>query len=428
MTAPVRNSTQVLGRLLAEGNVEALAARLEPRFPSAEPLPDRIPGASEYTAAALQARREFLRARGVCLAALSGNVPVPAPEDLAGLVENHVGFIQLPLAVAGPLRINGSEAHGDFYVPLAMAEGALAASIQRGAALLCQAGGVAALCMTEAVSRAPCFSFSNLRETGRFLAWLLPQYDALQAIVDTTSRHCRLEDMRMSVVGKDLYVIFDYTTGDAAGQNMVTLATDAICRWLLERTPVKPQRWCVEGNMSGDKKASLQSFQYARGKKVVAEAVIPKRHCARFLHADTAAVHHYWETSVIGGVQSGSIGVQGHYANAITALFIATGQDAACVAEAAVGVTRMELLDNGDLYVAVSLPNLIVGTVGGGTRLPTARECLRLLDCEGDGKSRKLAEIIAATALAGELSIIGSLAANDFARAHATYARKKAAG
>jgi hydroxymethylglutaryl-CoA reductase (NADPH) len=133
---------------------------------------------------------------------------------------------------------------------------------------------------------------------------------------------------------------------------------------------------------------------------------------------------HYWQVSILGGIQSGSIGAQGHFANALAALFIACGQDAACVSEASVGLTRMEVNDEGDLYVSASLPGLIVGTVGGGTHLPTARECLEMLGCYGDGNGRKFAEICAATALAGEISIIGALAAGEFGKAHENYGRK----
>ena len=208
---------------------------------------------------------------------------------------------------------------------------------------------------------------------------------------------------------------------------MVTIATDAICRHLVERAPVRPAHWYVEGNLSGDKKATMIAFTHARGKKVVAEATIPRRLLKRFAHTTPEDMKRYWEISVLGGVQSGSIGAQGHYANALAALFIACGQDAACVAEASVGVTRMDVTGDGELYISVSMPNLIVGTVGGGTRLPTAQECLTMIDCLGEGKARKFAEICAATTLAGEVSIIAALAAGDFAQAHASYGRSRKA-
>lgn len=205
---------------------------------------------------------------------------------------------------------------------------------------------------------------------------------------------------------------------------MVTLATRAICDYLIENTPVSPAHWFVEGNLSGDKKATMLAFMYARGKKVVAEVCIPKAILKKVVHVTPEQMLRYWHISVLGGAQSGSIGAQGHFSNALAAMFIACGQDAACVSEASVGLTRIDVTDDGDLYMAVSLPNLVVGTVGGGTQLPTAKECLTIMDCVGEGSARKFAEICAATVLAGEISIIASMAAGDFASAHAQYGRK----
>jgi hydroxymethylglutaryl-CoA reductase (NADPH) len=206
---------------------------------------------------------------------------------------------------------------------------------------------------------------------------------------------------------------------------MVTLCTDAICRYIIANAPVAPQTWYVEGNLSGDKKATAMSFASVRGKKVTAEALVPRALVESMLHATPEQMLNYWKTSVLNGVQSGSIGVNGHFANGLTALFLACGQDAACVSEASVGTTRFDIDEHGDLYVCVTLPNLIVGTVGGGTGLPTQRECLSLIGCTGDGTARKFAEICAATVLCGELSIVGAIAAGDFAKAHAIFGRRK---
>jgi len=217
---------------------------------------------------------------------------------------------------------------------------------------------------------------------------------------------------------------FEYTTGDASGQNMVTFITDAICQKILQDTPISPQRWYIEGNMSGDKKATMQSFLFTRGKQVVAETILPGALVEQILHVPPIELVRYADISTTGGIQSGSIGVQGHYSNALAALFIACGQDAACVSEASVGISRMDLTSEGALYASVKLPNLIVGTVGGGTYLPTSRECLEMMGCYGTGNSRKFAEICAATVLAGEISIVAALAAGQFAQAHARLGRK----
>jgi hydroxymethylglutaryl-CoA reductase (NADPH) len=206
---------------------------------------------------------------------------------------------------------------------------------------------------------------------------------------------------------------------------MVTIATEALCRHLVDKSTLKPERWYVEGNMSGDKKATMLSFLSARGKKVIAEVVIPAKLLKKIIHVTPLQMVQYGHAALLGGTQSGSIGVQGHYANALAALFIACGQDVACVSEAATGLTDMDITEQGDLYASVTLPNVIVGTVGGGTHLPTAHECLGMLGCVGKGTARKFAEICTATILAGEISIMGALASGEFASAHAKYARGK---
>ena len=217
-----------------------------------------------------------------------------------------------------------------------------------------------------------------------------------------------------------------YLTADASGQNMVTLATEAICDYIRAASPVSPQYSFVEANLSGDKKASAQSFLLVRGKKVSAEALLPAALVEKRLHTTPEHMVNYWRMSALGGVLSGTVGVHGHYANGLAALYLACGQDVACVAESAVGVTRFEVAD-GDLYASVTLPNIMVGTVGGGTALPSARACLEVLGLAGPGKAQALAEVAAALCLAGELSIIGALCSGDFSRAHGLLARGKQA-
>jgi len=425
MSVTRKTAESIRDRLLGRSDIDGYRRRLQPRPPDEYPLGERVPSGNDHTRAGLARRQDWLRRQGVAVDALAGRAAAPDPAGLAGNIENLVGFAQIPVGVVGPLRVNGTEAKGDFMVPLATTEGALVASCNRGAYAVSQAGGAAAMCLTEAVTRAPCFEFDRMLDACLFLEFVIGQASGLQGVVSGSSRHCRLADFRSTLVGKTLYIGFEYETGDAAGQNMVTLATDAVCRFLVERSPVKPRRWYVEGNMSGDKKATMLSFLTARGKKAAAEAVIPGRLLHRTMHVTPAEFVAYGHVAAMGGALSGSIGVQGHYANPLAALFIACGQDAACVSEAAIGMTDMAVTDKGELYVCVTLPNLIVGTVGGGTHLPTARECLGMLGCVGDNAARRFAEICAATVLAGEISIIAALAAGEFTSAHAKYGRRK---
>jgi len=338
-------------------------------------------------------------------------------------IENFIGTVKLPVGLAGPLRVNGLFAQGDYYLPLATTEAALVASYSRGAQLISQAGGATTLLLSEGVSRAPGFAFANLREVGAFVAWALPRLDDFRSEAERTTAHGKLVDMQVTIEGNHVYLRFDYHTGDAAGQNMVTLATAAICDYIERHSPVRPAHWFIEANLSGDKKASAQSFLSVRGKKVTAEVRLPAALVEKMLHTTPAKMVDYWRMSAMGGVLSGTIGVQGHYANGLAALYIACGQDAACVSESAVGVTRFELDQDGGLYAAVTLPNLIVGTVGGGTGLPSQHACLALMGLAGAVHARAFAEVTAALLLGGELSIIGALCAGHFARAHQTLAR-----
>jgi hydroxymethylglutaryl-CoA reductase (NADPH) len=277
--------------------------------------------------------------------------------------------------------------------------------------------------VNEGVSRAPGLAFRTLEEAGRFLVWASAQQEAFRKAAEATTHHGRLTDVRFLIEGNHVYLTFEFSTGSAAGQNMVTIATEAVCGYIRENAPVQPQYFFVEANLSGDKKASALSFLGVRGKKVIAEVRLKPELVKRYLHSTPEMMVNYWRMSALGGVMSGTIGVQGHYANGLAALFIACGQDAACVAESAVGVTRFELVEEGSLYASVTLPNIIVGTVGGGTGLPSQHACLELLGLAGPDHAEAFAEVCAGLALAGELSIIAALSSDEFTRAHSRLAR-----
>lgn len=390
----------------------------------AAPRARRLPATTDMSSAAMQVRRERLRDDGFTIDALAGGIAEPAPEALAGSIEGFVGYARVPVGIAGPVQIRGANARGDFFLPFATTEGTLVASFQHAFNVINRAGGAAALVSEEQVGRAPCFEFADLHEAGAFARWLPSQREGLAAAVATTSRYCRLIGLHTSILGNTVYVRFEFTTGDAAGQNMVTLATQVSCLWLLERMPAKPRSWLVESVLSGDKRASALSFRDTRGRNASAEVVLPAKAIARYWRADVDAIVRCWAQAQAGSAQTGAVGLQANVANALAAMFIACGQDVACIAEAVVCVTRAERTPAGDLYASVTLPNLIVGTVGGGTYLPTAQECLGLLGCVGPGKAAKFAEIVAVAALAGELSILGAMAGGNFAAAHAAGGRK----
>ncbi|MGV3761937.1 hydroxymethylglutaryl-CoA reductase [Parapedobacter sp.] len=387
---------------------------------------DKLPFEPEVSAEGIQQRKALLESKTTkSLPYLIDGKPSGDLAALNGNVENYIGMTRVPTGVIGPLRIVGSSAQGDFYVPLATTEGALVASYHRGARACMMAGGATSICLMEGVQRSPVFKFGNIADLGLFVAWLLPQVNQLKEIVAQTSRFAKLMDIKIQIEGNHLIVTLEYHTGDAAGQNMVTICTEAVCQYIVAHCPTKPMLWFIEGNYSGDKKATALSFTNVRGKKVTAEIVLSKEIVNSVLKTTPELMAEYWRSSTVGIIQSGAIGAHGHYANGLAALFLATGQDVACVAEAATGITRMEMDQHGALYASVTLPNLIVGTVGGGTHLPTQRECLEMMGCYGTGNARKFAEICGGLVLAGELSIAAALSAGHFTQAHQKFGRKK---
>jgi hydroxymethylglutaryl-CoA reductase (NADPH) len=390
--------------------------------PAAAP---RLPSATDHTEETAARRRELLAAAGYATTELAGAGAGIGAEALAGSIEGFVGFAQVPVGVFGPLRVHGEHVDGEVVVPLATSEGALVSSLQHVANLLGRAGGISARCTDQGVQRAPCFSFGELAHTQAFVAWLADSREVLAGVVAEGSRFCRLRDLRTSTVGDTVHVLLSFATGDAAGQNMVTLATQAVCTRILDESPVKPVHWQLEANWSGDKKASQVALQSVRGRRATALATLPDKLCRRYFRAPASALAQAWSHAETGALLAGTVGSQANVANALAGLFIACGQDVACVAEASVGITQVRLDEAGDLRVSVTLPNLIVGTVGGGTYLPTARECLQMLGCAGDGHGPRLAEICAAVALCGEVALNGAMAGGSFAAAHAALGRKR---
>jgi len=333
-------------------------------------------------------------------------------------IESYVGTVNIPVGIAGPLRVHGRNGTSDYRVPLATTEAALVASYNRGSRLLTAAGGCNARVVGEAVNRTPMFAFDSVTEAEAFADFFNSCSESLDDVVAGVTSHGQLLSTRTVIEGNHVYIDLRYRTEDAAGQNMITFASDAICKAVLEKVPVKPNYWFLEANLSGDKKATAQALGGVRGNRVVADVKISRELVCEQLHTTPEQMVDYWYASAVGAVMSGSSGIQGHFANGIAALYLACGQDIACVAESANGITRLELTPEGDLYASVTLPNILVGTVGGGTGLPSANACLKILGLVGTGKSIALAEVTAAIVLAGELSIGGAFCSGDFSVAH----------
>jgi hydroxymethylglutaryl-CoA reductase (NADPH) len=415
MSTHHRHANDFLKRVLRGRSIERVAEDMSPKGGDA---PAKVGGGSMVSAEAIERRYGLIGGGEGIRAELLDEWTEKRKEAYEHSIEGFIGTVKMPVGLAGPLRVNGLCAQGDYYVPLATTEAALVASYSRGCQVMTEAGGCTAMLLNEGLSRAPGFVFEGLKEAGKFLVWVIHQLEKFREVAEGTTKFGKLIDMSISVEGNHVYLVFEYTTGDAAGQNMITIATQAIVEYIVEKSPIRPTRWFVEANLSGDKKASAASFVSVRGKKVSAEVKVPKEVVEKKLHTTPELMCEYWRMSAMGAILSGTMGVQGHFANGLSALYIACGQDAACVAESAVGTTRMEVSSDGGLYTAVTLPNLIVGTVGGGTALPTQRACLSILNLPAEGGAQALAEVCAGLALAGELSIIAALSCGHFTRAH----------
>jgi hydroxymethylglutaryl-CoA reductase (NADPH) len=377
----------------------------------------------DYTREAADARRRFIEEHtGASLEHVASESFDPGV--LSGNVEQFIGVAQVPIGLAGPMRVNGEHAQGDFYVPLATAEGTLVASYNRGMRLLHEAGGVKTTILDDRMQRAPAFVFHSAREARAFGEWLSKNFEQIKAAAESTTKSGKLQDIEQYSASRILFCRFNYTTGDAAGQNLTGKATQAACHWIADNYD-GIEHWYLESNFATDKKSSQVNMLRTRGKRVVAEAVIPNELVERIMRSNTELMFRARLVSNLGGFMSGVNNNGAHSANGITAMFIATGQDAANVAESSAAFVHTELRDDGDYYYSVTIPSLIVATYGGGTGLPTQRECLEMLGCFGANRVNKFAEIVAATVLCGELSLGSAIVAEEWVAAHDILGRNR---
>jgi hydroxymethylglutaryl-CoA reductase (NADPH) len=349
------------------------------------------------------------------------------PQATQGNIENFSGVAQVPIGLAGPVKVNGEFADGEFLVPLATAEGTLVASYNRGIKVLNLSGGVTTTVQADCMQRAPVFVFDSAREARTFLDWIDENTTAIREAAEASSSIAKLLYIDTYLVSKFAYLRFNFATGDAAGQNMVGRATFAACSWILEQAWPKEfvRRFYLESNLATDKKASQINIMRTRGKRVTAEATIPRDVLVQNMRVEPESLAYHAQVANVGAMLSGANNNGCHSPNGITAMFIATGQDVANVAESSAAIVYTELTRQGDLYISITIPSLIVASFGGGTGLPTQRECLEILGCYGKGKVKKLAEIVAAVALAGEISLAAAISSLDWVSSHEKYGRNR---
>lgn len=324
--------------------------------------------------------------------------------------ENLIGATAFPLGVAGPLLINNK----DHFIPLATTEGALVASVSRGCKAINLSGGAKTFIENVGVTRGPVFETSGLEESMKLKKWLKDNYNLLKTEAEKTSSHIQLKKLGTRIAGTYVYMRFYFDTQEAMGMNMVTIATEKISQFIQKNTSIRCL--AVSGNFCIDKKPAWLNFISGRGKRAWAEVVLKREVVKDVLKTTPEEFFEVWLSKcMIGSAMSGSLGFNAHFANVVAAFFAATGQDIAHTVEGSMGVTTSKVLKNGDLYISIYMPSVMIGTVGGGTKLKIKQEALSIIGAEN---SIELAKVLSGAVLAGEISLLASLAQGSLAKTH----------
>ncbi len=382
---------------------------------------------------------ESIRARQEAIG-VDGVVTSVDLDPFASAAEALTGVAVIPVSVAGPLVVSlgayelddagavveTGRAQEEIFVPLAHTEGGLTASMLRGMKAAAESGGFRTHVLADRITRASCFVCTDTEQAVSLSRWLEGEVDAMRSWLAgsddaSLSRHAVLREVKTHVVGPMCHVLWRWTTGDAVGPNMMTRNSYALnMGYVLERAPVKPQRAILEANMGGDKKPSYEYFQGGHGKTVIADVTLTDEAIRRVLRTTPEDLEALSWAGTHGAVASGMQSVAFTPASAIAAVFACTGQDLGMVGTSSMAHGTGRRVEGG-LHASIRFPGLEVGTVGGGTTLPSARDWLASIDCAGPGKVYRFAQVVAAAALALEISASAAMAtagSENFFKAH----------
>ena len=363
-------------------------------------------------------RRKFIENKTNTTLEYIGKYSIDMTETAKKNIENQIGTIQVPVGVVGPVKINTENDEViETYAPMATTEGALLASVNRGCSVIRRSNGCSVAILKNQMTRAPVIKTKNVHEANKIKTWIEEHFNEIKEVAESTTNHGKLIKIDpIVIVGRFVYPRFVYETGDSMGMNMVTIATQEAMNFIENENDI--HMIALSSNFCVDKKPSALNMIEGRGKSIVAEVTVPKEVVEKTLKTTPEAVVEVnYAKNLIGSAIAGSYGYNAHFANMVAAIFLACGQDPAHVVEGSIGITSAENVD-GDLYFSVTIPDLPVATVGGGTRLETATESLNIMNVKGSGNVNKFASIVASLVLAGELSLAGALAAGHLARAH----------
>ncbi len=344
----------------------------------------------------------------------------PDPARLKGIIENQIGHMSVPMGMAGPMYLEGDYTKGLFYVPLCTVEGTLVASMNRGMHATYKCGGIQTTHIQQRMTRSPFFILEHVRQQKQLINWVKDHYTEIKTCAESTTQYGKLIEIEKHVLNKNLVLDFAFDTANAAGQNMVSKATFAACEMIREQTGID---FVLDSNFSSDKKASAITNLKGRGHYVVAQASLSHYVIEKILGTNVEEINKLMEFGAYASSAAGNNGIQLHLSNALAAIYMATGQDVACLAENAIGYTQTKITEEGMDFL-LTMPSISVGTVGGGTRLPQQQKNLQLLGCtDQENSAKQLAEIICASALCLEISLIAAIVSEKWVNAHMKHGR-----
>ena len=409
-----QNSSEGLNLALREGELQGGLAK--PKDP-----PEKVPkfGELDYTVESVTKRRAWLEEKTQTKLGHISGIPVPT-EKWKGNIENLIGTVQVPIGIAGPLRVNGEHANGDFYVPMATTEGAILTTYTIGMRLVTNSGGANVAVEDNLSHISPMFYVEDLRDGKNFIKWLNEHFEKIKQTAESTTKHGKLISIKPAYYDRMVVVQFNFFTGDAQGMNMINVATEQACFMISEETG---RLFHVRSNYSAVKKMSVHNMMPTFGKSVRAEAKILKSEL-RKLKVSAKDIAETWHTGLSINQKSSILGPNCQAANCISAVFLACGQDIADISSSHVAYSNFVAVQE-DLYAEVYIPSLVIGTVGGGTGKGAQKECLEIMGCSGSNKVLKFAEIIGAAALAGEVTTICAITTGTFVKAHASLGRNR---
>ncbi|MEM6717914.1 MAG: phosphotransferase [Bacteroidota bacterium] len=385
-----------------------------------------IPGRGLVTSTATNLRLDFLDANAIKTDVISQSRL--EYQDIRGNIESYIGSTEIPLGIVGPLLFNENEMQELVYCPAGTLEGALIASMNRGAKVISKSNGFSAEVKWQKMTRSPMFIFKEETEASTFKQFVKNTFSDIKQAAEAHTNHGELLQIESIQQANVVHLKFTYQTGDASGQNMTTTCTWHSMLYLVEAfkkaTGIVPTDFVIEGNGACDKKVSQYNIYSGRGIHVVAECTIPEEIIQKVLRTTSDKLLRCYHPSKKLATNDGMVGYNINVANAIAAIFVATGQDLASIHESSVGMLHLAKKDNG-LYIQLTLPNLVIGTVGGGTSLPRQAQALEIMDCHGSGKVERFAKLIAGFALGLEISTYAAIVSGEFAKAHEKLGRNK---